>query len=89
MLHSNKAGRLTMVHVPGVDNVLADVASRPAKAQKMFLAKTPLSDTDFRSLFDIAFPLPDNQAWTLAEVPQWMKLCVFETLHGKRLALQW
>ena len=26
MLHSNRAGRLTTVHVPGVDNVLADVA---------------------------------------------------------------
>jgi len=88
MLHGNKAGRLTTVHVPGVDNVMADVASRPAKAQKMFRAETPLSDTDFRSSFDIAFPLPDNQAWTLAEVPQWMKLCVFETLRGKRLALQ-
>jgi hypothetical protein len=88
MLHSNKAGRLTTVHVPGVDNVLADVASRPAKAQKMFRAETSLSDTDFCSSFDIAFPLPDNQAWTLAEVPQWMKLCVFETLRGKRLALQ-
>jgi len=88
MLHSNRAGRLTTVHVPGVDNVMADVASRPAKAQKMFNAETPLSDTDFRSSFDIAFPLPDNQAWTLAEVPQWMKLCIFETLRGKRLALQ-
>lgn len=88
MLHGNKAGRLTTVHVPGVDNVMADVASRPAKAQKMFRAETPLSDTDFRSSFDIAFPLPDNQAWTLAEVPQWVKLCVFETLRGKRLALQ-
>jgi len=88
MLHGNKAGRLTTVHVPGVDNVMAGVALRPAKAQKMFRAETPLSDTDFRSSFDIAFPLPDNQAWTLVEVPQWMKLCVFETLRGKRLALQ-
>ena len=88
MLHSNRAGRLTTVHVPGADNVLADVASRPAKAQKMFMSETPLSDTAFRSSFDIAFPLPDNQAWTLAEVPPWMKLCVFETLRGKRLDLR-
>jgi hypothetical protein len=89
MLHSNMAGLLATVHVPGVDNVLADVASCPAKAQKMFLSETPMSDTDFCSSFDIAFPLPDNQAWTLAEVPQWMKLCVFETLRGKRLDLRW
>ena len=26
ILQSNRAGRLTTVHVPGVDNVLADVA---------------------------------------------------------------
>jgi hypothetical protein len=89
MLHCNKAGRLTTLHVPGVDNVMANVASRPAKAQKMFLAATPLSDTNFCLLFDTAFPLPNDQAWTLAEVPPWLKLCVFETLHGKRLALQW
>ena len=62
MLHGNKAGRLTTVHVPGVDNVMADVASCPAKVQKMFRAATPLSDTEFCSSFDIAFPLPNNQA---------------------------
>ncbi len=47
MLHCNKAGRLTTVHVPGVDNVMADVALHPAKAQKMFRAATTLSDTEF------------------------------------------
>ena len=76
------------MHVPGVDNVMVDVALRPAKAQKMFRAATTLFDTDFCSSFDTAFPLPNNQAWTLAEVPPWLKLCVFETLRGKRLALQ-
>jgi hypothetical protein len=47
MLHCNKAGRLTTVHMPGVDNVMVDVASRPAKAQKLACAATTLSDTDF------------------------------------------
>ncbi len=32
--------------------------------------------------------LDQQKAWTIAEVPPWMKLCVFETLRGKRLALQ-
>jgi hypothetical protein len=68
---------------------MADVASRPAKAQRMFQAVTPLSNANFCLLFDTAFPLPNNQAWTLAEVPPWLKLCIFETLRGKRLALQW
>jgi hypothetical protein len=78
-----------MVHVPGGDNVMADVASRPAKVQRMFRAVTPLSKADFCLSFDIAFLLPNNQAWTLTEVPPWLKLCIFETLHGKQLALQW
>ncbi len=89
MLHCNKAGRLMTVHVPRVDNVMADVAPCPDKAQKMFRAATPLSDTDFCLSFDTAFPLPIDQAWTLAEVPPWLKLCIFETLRGKQLALQW
>ncbi len=83
MLHCNKAGQLTTMHVPGVDNVMADVASRPAKAQTMFQATTPLSDTNFCSLFNTAFPLPNNQAWILKEVPPWLKLCVFKALRGK------
>ena len=31
---------------------------------------------------------PDNQQWTLATVPCWLKSNVFKTLRGKRLALQ-
>jgi hypothetical protein len=88
MLHCNKVGQLMMVHVPGMDNVMADVASRPAKAQRMFRAVTPLSNADFCLSFDTAFLLPNNQAWTLADIPPWLKLCIFETLRGKRLALQ-
>ena len=36
MLYCAQAGRLTTVHVPGVENVMADIASRPSKAQQMF-----------------------------------------------------
>ncbi len=83
MLHCNKAGRLTTVHVPGVDNVMVNMASRPEKAQKMACAATPLSDTDCCLSFNTIFPLPNGQDWTLAEVPPWLKLCVFKTLRGK------
>jgi hypothetical protein len=89
MLHCNKAGCLTTVHVPGVDKIMADLASRPAKAQTMFRATTFLSDTNFCSLFNTAFLLSNNQAWILEEVPPWLKLCIFKTLCGKQLALQW
>ena len=90
MLYCAQAGRLTTVHVPGVENVMADIASRPTKAQQLFRSASPLSDPDFCSSFNTTFPLPEQQQWTLAAVPRWLKSNVFETLRGKRLALrQW
>ncbi len=69
MLHYKEAGRLMTVHVPGTDNILADIASRPSKAQTLFVAPTPLSDTEFCTAFDSHFLLPDTVQWTLAVVP--------------------
>ena len=90
MLHCQHAGRLTTIHVPGTDNVMADIASRPSKALSVFRASSALSDTAFCSAFDSAFPLPDDQPWALAITPPWVKSNVFETLRGKRLKLpQW
>ena len=90
MLHHWHAGRLTTVHVPGPDNIMADIASRPAKAQKLFLSPTALSDTDFCIAFDTHYPLPDNQQWSMATIPPWLKSNVFGTLRGLQLALlQW
>jgi hypothetical protein len=87
MLHCHHAGRLTMVHVPGPDNVMADIALHPTKAQKLFHSPTVLSDSAFCSAFNAAFLLLDDQQWTLAVSPPWVKFNIFETLHGKRLAL--
>jgi hypothetical protein len=39
MLHCRHAGWLTTVHVPGPDNVMADFASRPSKAQNFFILR--------------------------------------------------
>jgi hypothetical protein len=82
MLHCNRAGRLTTVHVKGDNNVMPDVASCPVKAQKLFCALTPLSDQDFLASFDTTFPLPDQQEWEFTEIPLWLRLCIFKTLHG-------
>jgi hypothetical protein len=87
MLHCHHAGRLTTVHMPGPENVMADIALRPTKAQQLFHSPSVLSDTAFCSAFNAAFPLPDNQQWMLATSPPWVKFNVFETLHGKQLAL--
>jgi hypothetical protein len=89
-LFANHAGQLTTIHVPGVDSVMADIVFQPTKAQKLFCTNAPLSDTDFCLSFDTPFPLPDNQLWTLTDVPKWLKFNVFKMLHGKQLALrQW
>ncbi len=90
MLHYKEAGRLTTVHVPGTDNILADIASRPAKAPNLFVVPPPLSDNAFCTAFDSHFPLPNNLQWTLAVVPPWLRSNVCGTLRGSRLALlQW
>ena len=90
MLHFWQAGRLTTVHVPGTDNVMADIASRPAKAHRLFRSPTALSNTDFCVAFDTHYPLPENQLWSGATIPPWLRSNVFGTLRGSRLALrQW
>jgi hypothetical protein len=89
MLYCHRAGRLTTIHVLGPQNIMADIASRPSKAQTFFRTTTPvLSDHDFLSSFNVSFPLPDQQAWGLAQVPPWLKSNVFEMLRGKQLDLQ-
>jgi hypothetical protein len=88
MLYCCHAGRLTTVHVPGVENVLVDIASRPSKAQTLFCALSLLSNTNFLSSINTAFLLPNAQAWTLTIVLQWLKSNVFETLRGKQLEVQ-
>ncbi len=89
MLYCHHAGRLITIYVPGSQNIMADIASRPLKALTFFCATTPvLSDHDFLLSFNVAFPLTDQQAWGLAQVPHWVKSNIFETLHAKRLDLQ-
>ncbi len=88
MLYCAQAGRLMTVHVPGIENVMADIDSHPSKAQQLFCSTSALSDIDFHLSFDTIFPLPNNQWWMLAAMPLWLRFNVFETLRGKRLALQ-
>ncbi len=87
IVHCNKAGRLTTVHVKGDNNIMADVASCPAKAQKLFCTSNLLSEQDFLASFDTMFPLPNQQKWEFAEIPLWLRLCVVEKLRGKQLEL--
>jgi hypothetical protein len=59
MLYCHHAGRSTTVHVPGKDNIMVNIASRPSKAHALFRAEhLVLSDHEFVSAFDTTFPLP-------------------------------
>jgi hypothetical protein len=88
MLYCHRASRLKTIYVPGPQNIMADIASHPSKPLTFFHATTPvLSDHDFLSSFNVAFPLSDQQAWGLAQVLQWLKSNVFEMLRGKELDL--
>ncbi len=84
ILYCHRAGHLMTIYVPGPQNIMADIAFCPSKALTFFHATTPvISDHDFLLLFNIVFPLMDQQAWGLTQVPRWLKSNVFETLHGK------
>jgi hypothetical protein len=88
MLYCHRAGRLTTIYVPGPEKVMAGIASCPSKALTYFRATTPvLSDHDFLSSFNVGFPLPEQQTWDLALVPEWVISNVLETLRGKQLDL--
>jgi hypothetical protein len=88
MLYCHCVGRLMTIYVLGLQNIMADIASRPSKALTFFRATTPvLYDHDFLLLFNVAFPLSNQQAWGLAQVLHWLKSNVFEMLRGKQLDL--
>ncbi len=89
MLFCHRAGRLTTIYIQGPQNIMTDIASHLSKALTFFHMTTPvLSDHDFLLLFNVAFPLLDQQAWGLAQVPHWLKSNVFEMLRGKQLDVQ-
>lgn len=70
---------VSIAHVAGVDNALADIASRPI---------TQLDDdAAFLTHFDSAFPL-QNRFWQRARPPPEQLSNVISTLRGQRLTLQ-
>jgi len=53
---------LTPVHIPGVENALMDIPSRSFGSVREWKCK---SDTDFLTLFNTKFPLPQQASWTV------------------------
>jgi hypothetical protein len=72
--------------VQGVQNEMADVASRSFCAASGFV----LSNASLLTHFDAHFPLPQNRSWKTVTLPQRDISKVFSTLRGERLTMaQW
>jgi hypothetical protein len=81
MQRASQAGPLTVASIAGVENSMADVASRS-------FGQNRVPDTCFLAQFTNSFPLPQQQSWRHVHLmPETISL-VTSTLHGKRLPLQ-
>jgi hypothetical protein len=82
-------------HVAGVQNVLADVASRPQPGVEDHFHLLEYSPGDmfpetFLILFNSSYPLPQRQLWHNVQPPAEIWSNVISTLRGGRLTLpQW
>jgi hypothetical protein len=77
---ATQAGPLTIGSIAGIENDMADVASRS-------FSETLLCDRAFLTHFTNRFPLPQRQSWRLAHLMPDRTLLVTSTLEGKRLPL--
>jgi hypothetical protein len=90
-----KSAPPAIFHVAGVQNTLADVASRPVHGVAShfhLLEKTPsaMCPTSFLTLYNSNYPLPQQQPWNNVQPPSDLWSSVILTLRGQRLPLrQW
>jgi hypothetical protein len=82
-------------HVAGVDNILADVASRPMQgvATHFHLFEnnpSAMCPNEFLTLFNSKYLLPQEQPWTSVQPHSDLWSSVISTLRGQKLPLrQW
>jgi hypothetical protein len=80
---ATQAGPLTIGHIAGKTNDMADVASRS-------FDPVLVHDPAFLTHFHTLFPLPQSQSWRLVHLMPAQTSLVTSTLDGKRLPLpQW
>jgi hypothetical protein len=82
---ASQAGPYTVASVAGIDNAMADVASRsfhPTKGPDL------TCDSVFLTHFESRFPLPQQLSWTLVHPTPVTASLVISTLAGERLKLQ-
>jgi len=78
---ASQAGPLTVASIAGIENSMADVASRS-------FGQNRVPDSCFLSQFTNSFPLPQHKSWRHVHLTPETILLVTSTLHGTRLPLQ-
>ncbi len=89
----NRSAPPAVFHVAGVENVLADVASRPLRGvashfHLMENSPSAMCPNTFLALSDLSYPLPQQQHWTNVQPPSGLWSHVISTLRGQKLPLQ-
>jgi len=90
---SNRYAPTAVFHVAGLENVLADVASRPVAgiAEHFHLfEKDPhaMCPITFLTHFNTSYPLTQKQHWLNAQPPSALWSNVISTLRGRQLELR-
>lgn len=80
---NNHSGPMTVAHVAGDDNTMADVASRIYNTEF-----SGFDDGQFLTHFQQLFPLPQMLSWRVVKPPADMISAVTSTLLGTRLPMQ-
>jgi len=82
-LLSLQMGRLQPISIAGVDNDMADVASRSFSKESMF----ELTDTELLRHFSSHFPLPQAASWTLVTPDSGLSSSVISVIRGQQLPM--
>jgi hypothetical protein len=88
----NRSAPTALFHVAGLQNILADVASRPVTgvASRYHLYErdpNAMCPQSFLTHFNTSYPLPQQQPWLSVQPPSALWLKVISTLRGQRLEL--
>jgi hypothetical protein len=80
-IHANEASPLISVSIAGVDNRMADVASRTFSRHAVADNTFAISDEDFLQMFATSFPL-QNDSWSIFHMSDKLSSRIFSELRG-------
>jgi hypothetical protein len=85
-IHTNQASPLISVSIAGVNNEMADVASRTFNKKSATPTTFQYSDAEFLQFFSSTFPLQDG-SWSVFRLSNKLTSQIFSELRGKTSTL--